>query len=24
MKDGTLDKLAKQYQIVLIKDADNK
>ena len=24
MKDGTLDKLAKKYQIVLIKDADNK
>ena len=24
MNDGTLDKLAKKYQIVLIKDADNK
>ena len=24
MKDGTLDKLAKKYQIVLIKNADNK
>ena len=24
MNDGTLDKLAKKYQIVLIKNADNK